>query len=243
MSYGIAVASAHPVDRSADGALSIIVVTFNSSPVVTELLDSIQERLNGAEIIVCDNGSTDGTIDLAQSHASRPRVVAIGKNLGFGAAANAGARAATASLLLVINPDSRIVDVRREPLAVLAAQRPFGIRACAIETGKGRVHLLHERWGWRRELAWNLWRAFLNPRWVQLGRPKSRREPRNPWVSGAAFLVRRDEFLEIGGFDERYFLYGEDIDLSATYAQAALPVTRTSAIAVEHEGGGSSGLS
>jgi GT2 family glycosyltransferase len=53
-------------------------------------------------------------------------------------------------------------------------------------------------------------------------------------------LVRRDEFLEIGGFDERYFLYGEDIDLSATYAQAALPVTRTSAIAVEHEGGGSS---
>jgi hypothetical protein len=109
-----------------------------------------------------------------------------------------------------------------------------------VEGSRAR-HLKYSEWPWRGELYWLIVQWFLVPREVTMRRPRAFLPRSRPWISGAAFVVSRKEFLDIGGFDEGIFLYFEDMDLSRRYRQHGIGVGTTDAIAVTHEGQGSSG--
>jgi N-acetylglucosaminyl-diphospho-decaprenol L-rhamnosyltransferase len=218
--------------------ISVIFVTFNSADTIRAALASVQRHMPEAEVIVADNGSTDETCRLV-SEVPSVRLLRGQNNVGFGAGVNSAAQIASGELLLILNPDATVLhaDVRR----LAALPRPIGIRGCLISDGyEKQRYLLHPEWGWRRELCWAMLQWFVVPHEMTVRRPHGFRAHRRPWVSGAAFVVDRIEFRNIGGFDEAMFLYFEDMDLSRRYRLNGAVVATTDAVVFTHCGQGSS---
>jgi hypothetical protein len=134
-----------------------------------------------------------------------------------------------------MNPDATVVDVDRGALDELARADPLGAAGCRFTDERGRAHhLAFVAWGWRRELVWTLMQFFLVPREIRVRRPHGR--PARRWVSGAGCVLRRDELLAAGGFDERLFLYYEDFELCRRYRELGLPIVTTGAFTLIHSG-------
>jgi N-acetylglucosaminyl-diphospho-decaprenol L-rhamnosyltransferase len=219
--------------------VSVVIVTYNSAPVLERCLTSVSEHLPAAEILVVDNGSDDECVAIARGHPGA-RVIAGHGNVGFGAGVNHGARAASGRLLLVLNPDAVITAVDRDRLAALQGAAVTGLQGCRVVHGGGFRYLIAPLWSWRAEMRWSFVRWFLIPREVSVPRPSALVRREGSWITGAAFLARREELLGAGGFDERLFLYFEDFDLCRAYRDRGLPVSTTDAVTVEHEGMSSS---
>ena len=133
-----------------------------------------------------------------------------------------------------------MVDVDRSQLTCVSNESTTGLVGCRVQSADLRYRSpLFESWGWHGELYWALCEHFLLPREIALQRPRFFGR-RRQWIAGAAFLVARREFLDVGGFDPAFFLYYEDCDLSRTYRSRGLPIRTTAAITVTHAGGGSS---
>ena len=219
-------------------SLSVVFVTYNSAQTIGEALHSVDRHLPGAEIVVVDNGSTDETLRVVRESES-VRLVEGHGNVGFGTGVNLGARAATGDLLIVLNPDAAIVQADAKLLYKGARHSPVGILGCSLRDKGRNRYLKYSEWGWRRELLWLILQWFLIPREIDLRRPSPRRTHSRSWVSGAAFVVSRAQFLELGGFDEDIFLYFEDVDLCRRYRESGAGVGTTDAIVVTHTGQGS----
>lgn len=172
------------------------------------------------EIVIADNGNdADGVaqIDEAAQRDRRVRVLRGQGNIGFAAACNLAAREAQADVLAFVNPDVILeLDAITRLSAVLAAAPPPAIVGGDLRDENGRP----ERGGRRERLT--LWRAFTAfTGLTRLGFRDFNRHadplPAAPQlvgaISGALFLIRREDFARLGGFDEAYFIHVEDIDL------------------------------
>jgi N-acetylglucosaminyl-diphospho-decaprenol L-rhamnosyltransferase len=184
---------------------------------------------------VVDNGSVDATMSIVKD-IGVDKIVSSRINLGFGAAVNAGSRAAGRELLLVLNPDAAICAIDGDQLRALRIDKPTGIRACAIQLKDEATFLIRPARHWTLEMLLSLGHWFLLPREIALRGPRFSAKRRCVWAAGAALLVRTAEFEELGGFDDAFFLYFEDFDLSRTYRTAGLPIVGTEAVRVTHTG-------
>jgi N-acetylglucosaminyl-diphospho-decaprenol L-rhamnosyltransferase len=212
--------------------LGVVIPAFNAADVIGECLSSLLPFATRVEIVVVDNASRDGTGDLAERHGVGAKVLRMDSNLGFGGAINAGMKALSTSTVLILNPDAAVTDVDFDAIERLQSQTSHGLLA---------ITDAHDEAG-----------PYLEPGPVRdafeqiVQRPLLRRAPesvdgskldRPIWISGWGMLVRRDEFLGFGGFDERYFIYYEDRDLSRRYREAGLPVGLTGAVVAIHDRG------
>jgi N-acetylglucosaminyl-diphospho-decaprenol L-rhamnosyltransferase len=221
--------------------LSAVFVTHNSEGCVAGALESMRRHFPEAELVVVDNASNDRTREIVRAKGA-VRLVEQEENLGFGRACNVGADHSTGSHLFFVNPDARIVGVDSEAVGKLLNERPFGLVGASFVSSGGSDGSLHG--GLHPERHWFF--AYVSQTFG-LFRPREwpRRPPRSRpgaavWLGGAAVLVAREEFDRLGRFDPRFFLYYEDRELSARYRDTGLPIRSTSAIRVEHQGGGSS---
>jgi GT2 family glycosyltransferase len=219
----------------------VVIVTYDSAGEIGACLDSVERCLPGCEIIVIDNGSSDGTRELVRREHPAAIMLSGHGNIGFGRACNLGAARASAPLLLFLNPDAHLVRVDR---AGLPAPRPgaaFGMAAAMLsEDGRPpRPTLRRQRGHWFGEFAavhvlGIMSRLSPPPRYVERADG-----PGHYTVGGAAFLVATEEFRELGGFDERFFMYYEDTDLTRRYLQRGYPIAASAAVLVSHVGGAS----
>jgi N-acetylglucosaminyl-diphospho-decaprenol L-rhamnosyltransferase len=211
--------------------ISVVIVTYNSEACVGACIDALAASLPDAEILVIDNASTDGS----RAVAARPgtTVVELPENVGFGRACNVGASRATREHILFLNPDVTIRAVDAGDLVKLLGAVSFGL---VVPASTGRF-IFAER-PWVREAFSQTWGA-LWPRELPRRLP-ARGTGELVWASGAALLVRASEFLGMGGFDPRYFMYFEDRDLSWRYRGAGLAVRTSPSFVAEHSPGGSS---
>lgn len=187
---------------------SIVIVNWNAGAALDACLESVAaDRTTGAEVIVVDNASTDGSTGAATAARPWVRVVATGANLGFAAGANRGAAAATGDVLVFLNPDARVL-----PGAVRTLVDTLALVPGAGIAGGG---LVGERGEWQPAAARFAPVAHLLLDTTPGRLPaRVRRTPhRVDWVYGTFMAVRRDLFRQLGGFDTRYFVYGEDMDL------------------------------
>jgi N-acetylglucosaminyl-diphospho-decaprenol L-rhamnosyltransferase len=222
--------------------LSVIVVTYDSAACIRDCLTSVRAFLPEAEILVVDNASHDETTKLAAAAAPDARLIDSGENLGFGRACNFGAEAATGEHLLLLNPDVVLTGTDRPELDALLVSRPFGLAAPLLRWGDEKSDTIGAQ-------AERRWLSDYVDHTIQTVLPRGVRHGRRPaaaedaaWASGAMLLVDRGEFLSLGGFDPRFFLYYEDRDLSARYRAARLPIRTTTALAGRHAGGASSAI-
>lgn len=227
--------------------VSILVVSYNTREMTLAALDSIVAETKHAsyEIIVVDNASTDGSPEAIAAHPAKPRLIALKENIGFGRANNLAAEEARGYYILLLNSDTVVIDGAIDNL-VAFAQRS---RRALIWGGRtvfadGR---LNPGSCWRRMTPWNL---FCRITGLTAVFPKSeifnsesyggwQRDSMRPVdiVSGCFLLIPRSIWMALGGFDPKYFMYGEDADLCLrAHRLGAMPAITPEATIVHHGG-------
>jgi N-acetylglucosaminyl-diphospho-decaprenol L-rhamnosyltransferase len=221
--------------------LTIVIVAFNAREDLRRCLASLSAAppCCSHEIIVTDNGSTDGAPEMVRATYPHVRLMQAHGNVGFGAGNNLAIREGRGELLLLLNPDTvmpagavdaLVAELRAHPEAAAIGPR--------LLDGVGRVELsfgpMPSPWGeaWQKLLGAaherGVWPAH---EWVER---MTRADREVAWVSGACLLVRRADALAIGLFDERYFLYWEDVDFCAALRAAGRAIRFTAAVEVTH---------
>lgn len=223
--------------------IGVVIVNWNSGKHLNACLDSLLGD-SGLEIVVVDNASTDGSAILYPKH-SRVSLVRSEENLGFGKACNLGAMRTHGEFLLFLNPDalvfpgtlSKVIDYMQDPLnagvGICGVQLidEFGCVARTCARFPSPLGFLSHSLG--------LDRVF--PRaghtMVEWHHEEIRAVDQ---VIGAFFFVRRELFNALGGFDERFFLYFEEVDFSLRASQAGWQSVYLADAQAFHAGGGSS---
>jgi N-acetylglucosaminyl-diphospho-decaprenol L-rhamnosyltransferase len=221
--------------------LRLVVVTYSPGESLAAFLTSLRTATTRPyDVVLADNGSTDGAPEAAV--APGVELLHTGGNLGYGSAANVGARGFDGEWLVVANP-----DVEWEPgsldLLLAAGQRwpQAGCLGPAIRTPDGRLYpsarafpslgrgIGHALFGW----VWpgNPWTRSYR---AELGSPV---EGPTGWLSGSCMLLRREAFDGVGGFDPSYFMYCEDMDLCRRLAEAGWANVYVPSAVITHQGG------
>lgn len=231
--------------------VSIIVVSYNTVGAIDACLQSIRRetaRSIDYEIIVIDNASSDGSAEMLRTLHAGVQLIELGRNVGFAAACNQAARSASGKYLLLLNPDAQLVGDTVSALLEAASTHPdAGIYGGRSVHADGTVD---PRSCWSRPTPWSLFcfatglsTAFARTRYFDpesIGRWQRDSTQSVDVVTGFLMLVRRDTWEQLGGFDERFFLYGEDLDFSTRAKTAKWSPMITPDAVVIHAGGGSS---
>lgn len=199
-----------------------VVVNYEAGPLLVECVESLlaDTSAGGApDVVVVDNGSRDGSVAALRAALPTVRILDAGTNLGYGGAANRGIAATDTAVVAVCNPDAHVAaGTARAVVGRLDTEPDLGAVGPAVFAPDGSrypsarqnpstmVAAGHALVGW-------LWPA--NPftrRYRELDADPD--QPRDvDWVSGAAVWLRRAALDAVDGWDARYFMYGEDVDL------------------------------
>ena len=202
--------------------LSIIIVNYNVKEFLQNLLHSISKSSNQIkrEIIIVDNASNDGSIEFISNNFPDVNLIANKDNLGFSKANNIGLRKATGKYILLINPDTLVSeDTFEKMIDFFEANPDVGLAGCKILNPDGTLQL-----ACRRSFP-GPWTSFCKVTGLSNLFPDSRLfakynltylDPDRTYevdaVSGSFMMFRRDVYERIGGLDEKFFMYGEDLD-------------------------------
>ncbi len=240
----------------ADASVSrvdVVVVCWNDKAKIATALDSVfalpevREDPNFARVVVSDNGSADGSREfIARRYAGRVQIVENGANLGFAAACNRAFAATSSPYVFLLNPDAEVKPgALREIVAFMDAHPSAGIAGSRIYNYDGSVQQSvgeFDTWAgaFLRSSAWGEWpvlRRYANGASLrEFAYDASRRVD---LAIGAALAIRRAMIDAIGAFDERFFLYHEEVDLAKRAAGAGWETWFVPASEAVHEGMGS----
>jgi N-acetylglucosaminyl-diphospho-decaprenol L-rhamnosyltransferase len=222
--------------------VDVVVVSYNSEAHLRALVGPLSSEA-ALNVIVVDSASRDGT--LASVQELPITTVALEHNRGFAHACNVGWRRGESPFVLFLNPDATI-DVDDIGRLVVAVEKPnVGAAAPRIVGPTGTLEYSLRRFPRLRTTyaqALFLHRFFPRASWSdELVRAEEAYElPSSPeWVSGACVMVRRSALEKIGGFDEGFFLYCEDIDLCKRLRDAGIDIRFVPEATAVHEGGAS----
>lgn len=229
--------------------LSIVIVSWNTRESLADCLTTIDQhtRLVEYEVIVVDNASADGTVELLSSDFPRVKVVANNANLGFAKACNQGMRASRGELILLLNSDTYVRDDVIAKMADYLLSRPeIAMAGCQLRWPDERVqHSAYRSLSILRSLFEDLWLYKLVPvaardRILLGGYWENDREMEVDWLAGAFIMLRREVFEATGGFSEDFFMYGEDCEWGMRVRRAGRRIFYNPIGAVYHIGGLSS---
>lgn len=203
--------------------VSVVIVNYKVPLLLEECLRSLRATTfdGGVEVIVVDNASGDNSRAMVESGFPEVAWIGLKSNIGFGKASNLGARRATGRYLLLLNPDT---VVREDTVATcvdfLKAHPQCGLMGPKIMNSDGSLQVSCRR-GFPTPMV-ALYRmtglSRLFPRSRRFGRYNLTyldpdQDAQVDAISGSFMFLPRELFLELGGFDERFFMYGEDLDL------------------------------
>jgi GT2 family glycosyltransferase len=202
--------------------VTIVIVTYNSAGHIGACLTSLGDNppLVEHETIVVDNASRDGTSELVRREWPDARVIEAGRNLGFAAANNLGIRQTSGELILLLNPDTVIPAGSIDALVACLDRRPdvaiVGPRLVGednrVEVSFGGMIAPFAELRQKVLITGHDRRIGVISAYVNRLTQRSREVD---WVSGACLLVRRVDAEAVGLFDERFFMYTEDVDFCA----------------------------
>jgi N-acetylglucosaminyl-diphospho-decaprenol L-rhamnosyltransferase len=225
--------------------LAIVIVSTNEARWLTPCLSTVFERAGSArlDVVVVDNGSTDGTRELVASRFGEARVVSS-TNRGFAHANNRGAETCDARYILFLNPDTEIIEGTFGELVTAMDERPrVGLAGVRQLTGDGVLWPTIRRFpSATRALGDALGSERWPRRWAWSGERVTDyatydREVACDWTSGSFMLARRDALLAAGLLDERFFIYCEEPDLCLRIMRAGWDVRHLPTMTIIHHAG------
>lgn len=242
-----------PKDRSADSAgrpvVSVIIVSYNTRELTRQAIASLIEQTPDLpmEVLVVDNASTDGSAAMIREAFPGVALTALDENIGFAAANNLAAKSAVGEYLLLLNPDTIVLDRAVERLVEFARSTPeagiWGGRTLNAD------RTLNPTSCWARQTPWSLFCRGTGLSTLFKGSKIFDSESYGGWardtvrqvdiVTGCFFLIRRETWNGLGGFDPAFFMYGEEADLCLRAAKRGLRPVVTPEATIVHYGGAS----
>jgi GT2 family glycosyltransferase len=223
--------------------LSIVIVTHNGRDMALETIESAMTKLDGVDVewVIVDSGSTDGTPDAIEERWPGIEVMRL-PNVGFAAGNNAGFRVARGRYLLALNPDTLVRWGRFRALVdALDAQPRTGAASVIQEESDGSLQSIRRDPSVGRALSEALMlRKLPGCRHLQereLDQSVYAQERRADWLVGAVLVLRREVIDDVGGFDERFFMYSEEADLCRRIRAAGWDVRHLPVMRILHFGG------
>lgn len=223
----------------------VVLVSYERRDLLLRCCASVRMHAPQANLIVVDNASSDGSAAAVTRECPAARVISLPRNLGFATAANRGAAAGSAPWILLLNPDAELTP---EALPALGRALEANGRCAAagprirgeqgeLELSVGRtlspandaMFKLLERWRGKALLAACLERRYRRSRAVTS-------------LSGACMLVRRSAWEQVGGMDEGFFLYAEDVDLCLRLRAAGWRLRYVAEAEIRHRRGAAASL-
>lgn len=235
-------------------SLSVIIVSFNTNKILKDCLSSLYKNtLLPLEVIVIDNASTDGSPAMVKKNFKKVKLIENKDNRGFGAANNQGAKLAKSDFLLFLNSDTLIHDdAISRSLDYALSRNQLGALSCRLNNADGSL-----------QPSGGFFPSLLNLLTWQLGlddlpllnrllevvvkpiHPKAsfyQRRPRQlDWITGAFMIIPRRVFTTIGGFDQKIFMYAEELELCYRIRKKALRIYYYPEATITHLGGQSAG--
>jgi len=232
--------------------LDVVVVNWNAGHLLTNCLNSIADaEMTGyrlMRVVVVDNGSTDGSLESLSKIGSQFDTIRNTSNLGFAAACNQGAKNSEADYLLFLNPDTRLSkNSISGPIDLMqrAEHQSIGICGVQLVDDNGNVSRSCARFPTPRIFLITVLgldrvfpAVFRGPRMTEWSHAENKHVDQ---IIGAFFLVRGCLFRLLGGFDERFFVYFEEVDFSLRASKAGWKSFYLADARAYHKGGGSSG--
>ncbi len=222
---------------------TIVIVNWNGGDLIQKCLRSIRESRQSftVKVIVVDNDSRDGSREAASAAFPEFSVINSGSNLGFGRANNLARTMVDTPLVLFLNPDTELKpDTVEKAVQCLRDDPKIGIVGCKMLYPSGEVQEQGLQW---YPSPWTiLLDSFLNNRltrrWLPTMDPRRSSEVRKLY---GGFLLCRKEVLDAASwFDDRYFMYAEDVDLSRTVRDLGWKLFYSADAEIIHDHGGSS---
>jgi len=229
--------------------LSIIMVSYNTKKLTLDSLQSVFEQTEGItfEVIVLDNDSRDGSIEAIAASFPQVKLIASKENLGFAHGNNIAVKHASGDYLLLLNPDTVVLDGAIQKLFLFARENPdahiWGGRTLFADGSINPASC------WKRQTLWSLFCSAFALTWLFPSSSIFNSEGYGGWnrgsikrvdiVSGCFFMIKKDFWQGLGGFLPEFFMYGEEADLCLRAAQlGARPMVTPDAVIV-HYGGAS----
>jgi GT2 family glycosyltransferase len=225
-----------------------IVVSYNTAALTLRCLAALERctTAGNTQIVLFDNASGDGTVEAVRSTHPDVLVLDSPRNLGFAAGVDEAVLHTGAEILLLVNPDSEIDPGAPEQMAESLRRRPRSIVGGRILRSDGTIDRTTAR---RLPSLWTLWCSATGAGWVLRRFGLDPEVPRQvlgdreapvPMLSGALLALPRVVWDELGGFDTRYFLYAEDVDLCQRAHLAGIERRLVPSATARHDSGASS---
>ena len=226
--------------------VSVIILSYNTKSLLEECLRAVYNSKNidkeELEVIVVDNNSSDDSCEMVSKKFAQARLIKNKENIGYSAGNNAGIKIATGSYILLLNSDAVVEkDTLKTMLDFMDQNQLLGVSTCRVELPNGELD-----WACHRGFP-TPWNAFTYFAGFERLFPKSRvfsgyhqswKDLKKPHevdvISGAFFLIRREIINKVGLLDERFFMYGEDIDLCYRIRQAGYRIMFNPSVKVLH---------
>ena len=227
--------------------LSIVILCWNDRKVVLDCLRSIYATVKSTEceVLVSDNGSTDGSIELIRKEFPQAILFENGTNLRFAKGNNVAIRASRGEYVLILNPDTIIHEGTLDGIVQYADEHPaagaFGCRVVFPNTGilqpvQRPMFTIRSEWCW----ALGLGALARFSDWFHSGSYANwhgETERTVGWLAGCFILARGELLRSLGGFDEQFFYYYEDTDLCRRIWESGHPILYTPKFTITHLGG------
>lgn len=236
--------------------LSVVIVSYNVRDLLGVCLESIRAGLKeesgtpanklNTEVIVVDSSSTDDTTELVRTRFPWARLIEPGRNVGFSKGNNIGMEASRGRYVLSLNPDTRVIGpAPAKMVGYMEAHPQVGALGPQLLNDDGSVQSSRRRFP-------TLWTAFFESTWLQPIAPRAvldRYYMRDKldtettavdWVHGAAVMVRREVLDQVGGLDEGFFMYSEELDWQRRIQSAGWEIVYYPEAQIVHYGGKSS---
>jgi N-acetylglucosaminyl-diphospho-decaprenol L-rhamnosyltransferase len=234
--------------------LSIVILSWNVCDLLRQCLKSVardrplsaDHPLLATEIIVVDNASSDGSAEMVRAEFPDVRLIANQANRGYTGGNNDGTAAAIGRYVMILNPDTRVLDDALAALVSYADVHPdVGVVGPQLLNSDGSVQSSRRRFPTLiTGLFESTWLEPLAPRnvlqrYYVLDQPDDAIQEVD-WLFGACFLVRREVIQQVGALDEGFFMYSEEMDWCRRIRQAGWKVVYLPEAQVIHYGGKSS---
>jgi GT2 family glycosyltransferase len=221
---------------SANPQISLIFVNYRSMEYLTNALKSLfarEKETDFFEVIVANNDISENEALVNLQKTFPFQLVESGDNIGFGRGNNLGAKRAQGKILGFVNPDIVWTNECLEKIAsAFDSDQKLGVLGMALLDKNKKP----EAWSFDKEPSLtNLFYNNLFPLRQALG--KKEKISLHDWVSGGALFIRTDLFFAIGGFDEQFFLYFEDVDLCGEVRKRGFSVKQDVSLSLVHLGG------
>jgi GT2 family glycosyltransferase len=237
------------LSHCSDVELSIIIISFNTREMILECLRSIEAQTvdTSYETIVVDNMSADDSAEAIGREFPNVRLIALTENLGFAGANNLAAASARGRQILLLNPDTIILDRAIDRLVAFSKEnqssRVWGGRTIFADGS------LNPGSCWRKLTVWNLLCWSLGLAFLAPNSPVFNSKAYGGWdrstvrhvdiVTGCLLLIDREFWSQLGGFDPAFFMYGEEADLCHRARQVGAHPIVTPTATIVHYGGAS----